>query len=280
MAKVSVIIPAYNEAKVIGECIKSLSRQSVIDLEVIVVDDGSTDSTVKTIVKLKTDDFNLKILRGEHLGTGAARNLGADQSLWPILVFVDADMTFDKDFIANLIKHIESGKAKGTFSKDEKVSNWNNVWARCWNANEGWEEGKRHPKDYPDHQPVFRAILKSEFDRVGGFNPGGYDDDWSLSKKLGYEAVVAPGAIFYHKNPESLGEIYKHAKWVGKRKYKYGFFGYIAGIVRASLPVSLIIGIYKSIKYFLPAFLIFKIVYDFGILIGIWELLISGKSSK
>ena len=278
--KISIIIPTYNEASVIGECLKSLKEQSMSDFEVIVVDDGSTDSTVKTIIRLKTDDFNLKILRGEHLGAGAARNLGANQAVGQILVFVDADMTFDIDFINNLVKPIQSGEAKGIFSKDEYVSNWNNVWARCWNVNEGWEDKKRHPKNYPDHQAVFRAILKSEFERVGGFTPGGYDDDWSLSRKLGYEAVAASNAVFYHKNPGDLNEIFRHSKWVGKRKYKLGIFGYLMGLVRSSLPISLVIGIYKSILVLNFKFLIFKLVYDFGIFVGITEFLISGKSSK
>lgn len=278
--KVSVIIPTYNEEKVISDCLISLAKQSMDDIEIIVVDDGSTDSTIKKITKLKTGDLNLKIKSGSHQGAGAARNLGAQQALGKILVFVDADMTFDKDFIANLIKPILTNDTKGTFSKDEYVDNWNNVWARCWNVNEGWEEKKRHPKNYPNHQPVFRAILKSEFDRVWGFTPGGYDDDWSLSNKLGYHAVVAPNAIFYHKNPESLAEIYKHAKWVGKRKYKFGIIGYMVGMVRSLFPVSLIIGIYKSLSIFSFKFLIFKLVYDFGIFVGILEFLINGKSSK
>jgi glycosyltransferase involved in cell wall biosynthesis len=278
--KISVIIPTYNEAKVIDNCLMSLAKQSMDDMEIIVVDDGSTDSTIKKISKLKTGDLNLKIESGSHQGAGAARNLGVQQALGQILVFVDADMTFDKNFIGNLVKPILLGEARGTFSKDENVSNWDNIWARCWNINEGWEEKKRHPKNYPDHQPVFRAILKSEFDRVWGFTPGGYDDDWSLSKKLGYQAKASPNAIFYHRNPESLGEVYKHAKWVGKRKYKYGFLGYIVGIIRASVLISLVVGIYKSIKHLSPTFLIFKIIYDFGILVGIIELLISGKSSK
>jgi glycosyltransferase involved in cell wall biosynthesis len=280
MIKVSIIIPTYNEASVIRECLESLGTQSMSDFEVVVVDDGSTDSTFKILSELKVPGLDLKIMQGAHLGAGAARNLGAKQAEGKILVFVDADMSFSKDFIGNLIKPIVLGESKGTFSRDENVSNWDNVWARCWNVNEGWEKGKRHPKNYPDRQPVFRAILKSEFDRVWGFTPGGYDDDWSLSRKLGYEATLAPNAIFYHKNPGSLGEIYKHAKWVGKRKYKYGFLGFIVGMVRASLPISIIIGVYKSIKHLLPAFLIFKIVYDLGILIGIMEFLISGKSSK
>jgi len=223
---------------------------------------------------------NFNFFEQEHKGAGAARNLGAKHAKGTILVFVDADMTFDKDFLMKLVKPIQEGMTKGTFSKDENVSNWNNVWARCWNINEGWEDEKRHPKNYPDIQPVFRAILKDEFDKVGGFTPGGYDDDWSLSRKLGYQAINAPGAVFYHKNPESLKEIYNHAKWVGKRKYKLGIVGDVVGLIRASFPISLVLGLIYAICYSLFAYLIFKIIYDFGIFVGITEFLVSGKSSK
>ncbi len=271
--KISVIIPTYNEASVIGDCLRSLSKQSYKDFEIIVVDDGSNESS-------KIEIRNVLYFKQDHKGAGAARNLGAKHAIGEVLVFVDADMTFDEDFLSNLVKPIKEGKAKGTFSKEEIVSNWNNVWSRCWNINEGWEEKKRHPNNYPDHQPVFRAILKSEFDKVGGFTPGGYDDDWSLSKKLKYEAIVAPGATFYHKNPASLGEIFKHAKWVGKRKYKLGLLGYLFALIRVLLPVSIIIGLIKSFLTFNPQFLIFKIVYDFGIFIGILEYLLTNKTSK
>ena len=122
--------------------------------------------------------------------------------------------------------------------------------------------------------------MKSEFDRVGGFTPGGYDDDWSLYKKLGYEAVNAPGAIFYHKNPSSFGEIFKHAKWVSKRKYKLGAVGYAVAIIRVLLPFSIIFGLYKGIRNNDLRFMIFKIVYDFGIFVGILEKLLYGKDYK
>jgi glycosyltransferase involved in cell wall biosynthesis len=278
--KISVIIPTFNEASVIGECLKSLSEQSYKDFEIIVVDDGSTDSTFEVVSELKIKNLKLKILSAAHLGAGAARNLGAKHAKGEILVFVDADMTFGKNFLSNLVKPIETGKVRGTFSKEEYVSNWNNIWARCWNVNEGWEEKKRHPKNYPNQQPVFRAILKSEFDRVNGFTAGGYDDDWSLGKKLGYEAVSASNAVFYHKNPSTLSEVFKHAKWVGKRKYKMGVIGDVVALIRSSLPVSLVIGFYKGIKNYDLRFMIFKIVYDFGIFVGILEMLFTGQTSK
>jgi len=283
--KVSIIIPTYNEAEVLADCLESLGIQSFTDFEIIVVDDGSTDSTSQMLRSAERTLPSFSFFEQKHLGPGAARNLGAKHAKGEILVFVDADMTFENSFLENLVKPIQEGKTKGTFSKEEIVSNWNNVWSRCWNINENWEDKKRHPKNYPDHQPVFRAILKSEFDRVGGFNPGGYDDDWSLSKKLGYEAdscdqFYSPKALFFHKNPSSLNEIFNHAKWVGKRKYKLGMLGDFIALVRSSLPVSLCIGVYKSVISSTYQFLIFKIVYDFGIFVGILDFLINGKSSK
>lgn len=278
--KISVIIPTYNEEKVLVECLDSLDKQTYKDFEVIVVDDGSNDKTWEVLPDLKFKNYELRLLKQDHRGAGAARNLGANRAEGEILVFVDADMTFDKSFLKNLTNPIIEGKERGTFSKEEFVSNWENVWARHWNINEGWEAKKRHPKNYPDTQPVFRAILKSEFDSVNGFTPGGYNDDWSLGEKLHYNAVAAESAIFYHKNPSSLGEIYKHAKWIGKRKYKAGFFGYLVALIRSSLPASLIFGLYKGIKNNDLKFVIFKVVYDFGLFVGILEYMSSGEGAK
>ncbi len=280
MNKISVVIPTYNEQNVIGECVKSLSRQTHRDFEIIIVDDGSTDNTLAIAREIDFDAHKVTILEQKHKGPGAARNLAAKHAKGDILVFVDADMTFDKNFLKMLIKPITSGSAKGTFSKYEYVANWDNVWARCWNINEGWKPRRRHPKNYPDHHPVFRAIIKDEFLRVGGFTPGGYNDDWSLAKKLDYEAVAAPGAIFYHQNPESLHEIFFHAKWVGKRPYKLGIFGAAVALIRAFFLISIIVGLAKAIFYKTPPFILFKILYDAGLSIGIVGMLLTHKLTK
>jgi glycosyltransferase involved in cell wall biosynthesis len=184
--KVSIIIPTYNEINVLGECLDSLSRQTYKDVEVIVVDDGSSDGTAE----------RFKVIKQDHQGAGNARNLGAKKAKGEILVFVDADMTFDKNFIKKLIEPITNGKVKGTFSKNENVSNWESVWTRCWNINEGWEDRKRHPKNYPDHQSVFRAILKSEFDRVGGFPCGLASAGADFSRRAGIKKPAEAGLVF------------------------------------------------------------------------------------
>jgi len=278
--KISVIIPTYNEKEVLEDCIESLGGQKYKDFEIIVIDDGSSDGTLKILENFQKELQDFSFLKQKHKGAGAARNLGVKKAKGEILVFVDADMTFDSLFLEKLSEPIRKGTSKGTFSKEEYVANWENPWARCWNINENWMDKRRHPKNYPNKQFVFRAILKSEFEKVEGFTPGGYDDDWSLGRKLGYEAENAPGAAFYHENPSSLGEIFSHAKWVGKRRYKLGVLGSVIGLLRASLPVSIIVGLYKGFRNSNLRFLIFKIVYDFGIFIGILNFILSGSGAK
>jgi hypothetical protein len=176
-----------------------------------------------------------------------------------------------------LVKPILAGKSKGTFSKEEYLANKNNFLAVAWNINRDLPVDQMHPKNYPEKQAVFRAISKSEFDRVGGFNvKKGYTDDWSLSEKLGYLAENAPDAIFYHYNPDNLQDIFIQSRWMGKREYK----NWLLAMLRVSLPVSLIVGLFKSVQFSLPSFFIFKIISDFGVFIGISEKILGGRVAK
>ncbi len=267
--RVSVVIPAYNEKSSIGDCLGSILKQSHKDLEIIIVDDGSSDKT-KEIVK----NFPVKLLEQKHLGPGLARNLGAKEAKGDILVFVDADMVFDEKFIERLVAPILKGEAIGTFSKQELVLNKDNIWSKCWNINKDLPVDRMHPKNYPDSQNVFRAILKNKFLEMGGFTPIGYVDDHTIADKLGVKAVNAPDAIFYHRNPASIREIFVQARWIGKseykrRKVKNEFLMKLVTILRYSLPLSLVGGLYKSIRFNLPHYLIFKIIYDLAIEISV-----------
>src|SRR3989344_9240167 len=170
---VSVIIPVYNEEQSIGECLKSLKIQTYRPIEIIVVDDGSGDQTVNVISNYKSQITNLKLFKQKHLGPGPARNFGASHASGEILVFVDADMTFDKNFMKDLVKPIVEGKTIGTFSKNEMVKNRNNILSNCWNINKNLPLDRMIAKNFPDEAPVFRAIIKKEFERVGGFETSG-----------------------------------------------------------------------------------------------------------
>lgn len=275
---ISIIIPAFNEEKIIGECFKSLKNQSYKQVEIIVVDDGSQDST-RTLVKSFPD---IKLLTQGHKGPGQARNFGAAKAKGEILVFADADMTFDKNFIKDLIKPILDGETIGTFSKNEMVKNKGNIWSVCWNINKNLPRDRMVPKDYPDEAPVFRAILKSEFERVGGFETSGqYTDDWSLSRKLGKKSSVASGAIYYHSNPDSPIEIWRQARWIGKNEFIAGsFLRKLRSLVFYSFPASFIIGLFKSIINFNFYFFLFKFIYDFAIFVSVSRSFGGEKKSK
>ena len=205
------------------------------------------------------------------MGPGVARNLGASEANGDILVFVDADMAFDKNFVKDLVKPILDGKSIGTFSKNEFVTNKDNIWSICWNINRNLPADRMIGKNYPNSAPVFRAILKDKFLKVGGFDTDGrYTDDWSLSRKLGIESTLALGAIYYHQNPNSPREIWKQARWIGKNEFITGtFLRKARSFVLYSLPFSIIVGICKSIIKVQPRFLIFKLVYDLGIWISV-----------
>lgn len=265
---VSVIIPSYNSGKTISCCLESLIKQS-LKPEIIVVDDGSKDDAMRIVRSFP----QVKLVTQKHQGPGMARNLGAKNSRGEILVFVDSDMEFDKNFLKDLTEPIMASKTKGSWSGNELVANWDNVWARCWNYNQN--RFFPHMTGSRGQRRVFRAILKSEFDKVNGFDASGYTDDWSLVKKIGYQPSVTQ-AKFYHSNPDTLLKIFLQARWIGKRQYKLGKLGTILTIIKANAGFSVIIGAAKVLVTKTPGFLIFKLVYDLGTIVGALENLCFG----
>ena len=282
---VSAIIPVYNEEKTIGDCLKSLFKQTYKSLEIILIDDGSTDQTPQLIKRYREKNPSIPkivILNQNHKGPGTARNLGAKYARGEILVFVDADMTFDKNFIKDLITPITEEKTIGTFSKNEMNANKDNIWSVCWNINRVLPLDRLIPSNYPNEAPVFRAILKKEFGRVGGFETSGqYTDDWSLSRKLGLKSNLAQGAIYYHSNPSTLGEVWGQARWIGKNEFISGtLLRRIKSTVRYSLPLSMLIGLFKSLITFNLNFLIFKVVYDLAIFTSVLKSFTGESKAK
>ncbi len=209
--KLSVIIPCYNEEKDILECLKSLAEQSFQNFEVIIVDDGSKDRTLEIMNEFadKNKKITIRILKQNHKGPGEARNLGANKAKGEILVFIDADMTFDKDYLKNLIEPLNKQEIIGTTHELEIVKNIDNIWSRCW--------GKiRVSKEDAKNMKVFRAIRKNKFLEFGGFDPKyGYADDQTFWFKYKIKPVVAKNAVCYHKNPENLKQIYRQSRWIG-----------------------------------------------------------------
>ncbi len=103
--KVSVIIPVYNHAKEIGPCLESIFKQTYQNLEIIVINDGSTDNFDEAI-KPYLDKITL--INQENRGSNAARNRGYEVSSGELLLFCDADITMDVDMIDAMVQSLDN----------------------------------------------------------------------------------------------------------------------------------------------------------------------------
>lgn len=91
MVKVSIIIPLYNKVQYIEKCIKSVVNQTLKDIEIIVVNDGSTDGSEIIVEKLMQHDCRIKLFSKENGGLSSARNYGIDKANGEYLIFLDGD---------------------------------------------------------------------------------------------------------------------------------------------------------------------------------------------
>ena len=107
--KVSIIIPAYNSEKSIEKCILSCVSQT-IPVEVIVVDDGSKDSTYEICDNLKNKYDNIKVIKKENGGVSSARNIGLEYINTNYVSFVDSDDYVRPDMCEKLLKAYEENK--------------------------------------------------------------------------------------------------------------------------------------------------------------------------
>lgn len=106
---VSVIIPFFNSENTIQECISSVTKQSYKHIEIIAINDGSTDSGQNIVDAHAREDDRLIILHTANKGVSSARNLGIELSQGDYITFVDADDTIDKDHVLSMIKLITEG---------------------------------------------------------------------------------------------------------------------------------------------------------------------------
>src|SRR6478752_6225540 len=106
---VSVVIPTYNVALCVERAIRSALDQSLQPVEVIVVDDGSTDATCDVVSRLGRDDARIKLLKQlVNKGPGAARNVGFESAKGDWIAILDADDAYFGDRLRDLVKAAET----------------------------------------------------------------------------------------------------------------------------------------------------------------------------
>lgn len=107
--RVSFIVPAYNEARRVADILDSMDRQTYPSVELVFVDDGSTDRTLQRLVRVGSVRAVRTIRHPVARGVAAARNSGARAAEGDILVFMDADLTLPDDFAARILQHFAAG---------------------------------------------------------------------------------------------------------------------------------------------------------------------------
>lgn len=103
---ISIIIPVYNAEAYIEKCIQSIRRQSYPELEIIVVNDGSTDKSREICEEFTEQDTRIRIINKENGGAAAAKNTGLDEANGDFLMFVDSDDYIETDMIEKMLKRL------------------------------------------------------------------------------------------------------------------------------------------------------------------------------
>lgn len=111
MIEVSIIIPIYNSEKYLRKCLDSITNQIFKNIEIILVNDGSKDSSLKIMNEYKTKDERIKIINQANQGQGEARNKGIEVACGNYITFIDSDDWIAEDHIENLYKTIINNNA-------------------------------------------------------------------------------------------------------------------------------------------------------------------------
>ena len=122
--KVSVIVPVYNVAKYLAECLESLVNQTLEDIEIICVNDGSTDNSLEILEEYAEKDSRVKVFTIENSGISLARNFGIEQAKGGYIGFVDSDdyvneYMFEKLYLACVQNDLDLAMCKISLFDDE-----------------------------------------------------------------------------------------------------------------------------------------------------------------
>jgi glycosyltransferase involved in cell wall biosynthesis len=184
MSAISVIIPTYNHAAFVGEAIQSVLGQTFRDLELVVVDDGSTDATQEVLGQV--GDPRLCVVRQANAGLLAARSAGVNATTAPFVTFLDADDVFLPDTLATMEQYLRAHPDVGLVAGGVRYID---------SAGRVLGEHVAMPAslDVADlllHNPITVSgilLRRTWYERVGGFATGRVYDacgDWHLWLRL------------------------------------------------------------------------------------------------
>lgn len=211
---VSVIIPAYNEAKVIGRLLASLKSQSYPNIEIIVIDDNSTDATPKIA---KT--FTSHVFTRPHAERSVQRNYGAAKSTGDYLLVLDADMELSPPVIQDCLDAVTRHPNIGAVVIPE-TSIATNFWERC-------KAFERSFYAYTGDTGIeaARFFPKKVFNQVGGYDQTiTGTEDWDLPEtiqKQGFKHFRINSTLNHYERIPSLIKLIKKKYYYALSSHRY-----------------------------------------------------------
>lgn len=155
---VSVIIPVYNQEKYLDECLSSVCGQTLRDIEIMCVNDGSTDESLKILNKYAKNDSRIHVFSQSNQGAGVARNLGLSKAKGKYLSFLDSDDVFEPLMLEKLVAQAEKERADVTVCRCNRFdSSTKNFEAISWSVHEEW---------LPDFRPFSSLDVTGNFFEV------------------------------------------------------------------------------------------------------------------
>ncbi|MEY8318143.1 glycosyltransferase family 2 protein [Oscillospiraceae bacterium 50-58] len=143
MSKVSVIIPLYNREEFIAPCLQSVINQTYQDMEVVVIDDGSTDRSPEICMEWSRTDSRIKLWRQKNSGVSAARNRGLELAEGEYVFFLDSDDKIHPLLLESSVRQMETRQAHiascGHMRTEKDISSFPTDEPAHWQSTEGYE---------------------------------------------------------------------------------------------------------------------------------------------
>jgi peptidoglycan/xylan/chitin deacetylase (PgdA/CDA1 family) len=212
-APITAIVPAYNEAQVIAGTVERLLRSDV-PVEVIVVDDGSSDDTIARVRARFAGDARVRLIAQANQGKAAALRRGFAEARHEIVVALDADTWFAPDTVTALAAQMADPRV-GAVAGTAEVGNCDGWLARCQSLEYlVQQEIDRRAWDVFGALPIVPGAVgawrKSAVEELGGFGSDTLAEDADLAMALcrrGWRVVHAPEARARTEAPETLGAL-------------------------------------------------------------------------
>jgi cellulose synthase/poly-beta-1,6-N-acetylglucosamine synthase-like glycosyltransferase/spore germination protein YaaH/peptidoglycan/xylan/chitin deacetylase (PgdA/CDA1 family) len=248
LPQVSVLIPAYNEEEVIVKTVQAALASDYHDLEVVVIDDGSSDRTGELLDNFFGNDPRVRIIHQPNRGKSAALTHGLREASSKILVTIDADTAIAPQAISRLVRHFADPHI-GAVAGNVKVGN-RHRWLTRWQAleyitSQNLEKRAFHLLDCIPVVPGALSAWRAEaIDSAGGFTSDTVAEDTDLTiavRRVGWRIVYDEDAIGWTEAPESadalirqrfrwtfgtLQSFWKHRDTLGRPRY--GALGFVA----------------------------------------------------